>query len=257
MPIAGYDTRKLNNPVYALGCLGRGMVLLGRPQLRRFVLIPLLINLILFASAFGLAGYFFADLLDWLIPSWLDWLRWLLWPLFGFTVVLITFFSFTLVANLLAAPFYAKLAERTEQLLTGIPPRPPEASLTKTIAQEMGAEVRRLGYFLQWAAPLAILSLIPGVNLITPLLWLVLNAWFLGLEYSAYPLANHGILFPEAKRLLRQAWVGELTLGGVVMLGIGIPLLNVLVPPAAVIGATLYFVNARSQLELEISSATN
>ncbi len=242
---ADYDTSKLDNPVYALRCLGRGIVLLGQPQLRKFVLIPLLINLILFAGAFGLAGYWFADFLDWLIPAWLHWVRWLLWPLFGLAFVLISLFSFALMANLLASPFYAKLAERTEAFLTGIQPQPPEAGFANAVIREMGAEFRRLGYFLLRAIPLAILTLIPGVNLVAPFLWLVFNAWFLGMEYTAYPLANHGILFPEARRLLARARLGELTLGGVVMLGMGIPLVNILLPPAAVIAATLYFVNAR------------
>ncbi|WP_022947171.1 sulfate transporter CysZ [Methylohalobius crimeensis] len=245
METFAYDTKKLNNPVYALRCLGQGMALLGRPQLRKFVLIPLFINLILFAGAFTLAGYFFADFLDWLIPGWLDFLRWLLWPLFGLAFILITFFSFTLVANLLASPFYDKLAERTEELLTGIPPQPPEKSFAKAVIREMGAESRRLAYFVLRAIPLAILTLIPGVNLIAPFLWLLFNAWFMGLEYTAYPLANHDILFPEQRALLAKVRLGNLTVGGVVMFGVGVPLLNIVMPPAAVIAATVYFVNAR------------
>ncbi len=240
-----YDVRKLNNPVYALHCLGQGLALLRKAELRKFIVIPLLINLVLFAGAFGLAGYFFADFLDWLIPGWLDWLRWLLWPLFGLAFILITFFSFTLIANLLASPFYDRLAQRTEELMTGSPPQAAEESLLKAVVREMGAELRRLVYFVVRALPLAILSFIPGINLVAPLLWMFFNAWFLGLEYTAYPLANHGILFPEQRQLLGQARLGTLTLGGVVMFGIGVPILNIVMPPAAVIAATVYFVNAR------------
>ncbi|GAB6068380.1 sulfate transporter CysZ [Methylothermus subterraneus] len=253
MSALSFDTKKLNHPGYALRCLGRGILLLGRPPLRRFVLIPLLLNLILFAGAFALASHFFTAFLSGLIPDWLNWLHWLLWPLFALAFVLIAFFSFALVANLLASPFYAKLAERTEQMVTGQTPKPQEAGLLRTLLEELGGEVQRLGYFLRWAVPLAILSLIPGVNLIVPGLWLGFNAWFLGLEYSAYPLANAGLRFAEARRLLSQARVGGLTLGGAVMLGLGIPLVNVFLPPAAVIAATLYFVNARVQT----GSATN
>lgn len=245
MSINTYDTRKLNNPLYALSCLWRGIRLLPQPTLRRFVLIPLAINLLLYSGAFALAGYFFADFLGWLIPAWLDWLQWLLWPLFGLAFILITFFSFTLVANLLASPFYDKLAERTEELLTGEAPQPPEASLIQAVTREMGAELRRLWYFVTRAIPLMILSVIPGLNLIAPFLWLLFNAWFMGLEYTAYPLANHGLLFPQQRQLLARAKLGNLTLGGVVMFGIGVPLLNILMPPAAVVGATVYFVGAR------------
>ncbi len=245
MSLEAYDFRKLNNPLYALRCLWRGITLLPQPTLRRFVLIPLAINLLLYSGAFAVSGYFFADFLDWLIPAWLDWLRWLLWPLFGLAFILITFFSFTLVANLLASPFYDKLAERTEELLTGTAPQPPETSLSRAVVREMGAELRRLGYFVTRAVPLAIVSLIPGLNLAAPFLWLLFNAWFMGLEYTAYPLANHDILFPEQRRLLARARLGNLTLGGVVMFGIGVPLLNIVMPPAAVIAATVYFVGAR------------
>ncbi len=242
MPSAAYDTKKLNRPVYALRCLGQGIALLGQPQLRHFVLFPLLLNLILYTGAFFFTGYFFADFLAWLIPDQLSWLRWLLWPLFGLAFVLTACFSFTLIANLLAAPFYAKLAERTEQLLTGGAPHPPK---THAVLREMQAEAKRLGYFLRWAVLLAVLSLIPGLNLAVPWLWLGFNAWFLGLEYTAYPLANHGLLFPEAKRLLGRTRLGVLALGGIVMLGLGIPLLNLVLPQAAVIAATIYLVNAQ------------
>ncbi len=240
-----YDFKKLNSPVYAVRCLARGVGLLRHPQLRKFVLIPLAINFFLFAGAFALTSYFFADFLGWLIPAWLDWLRWLLWPLFGTIFILITFFSFTLVANLLASPFYDKLAWQTEVLLTGDEPRPAETRLFKAMAREMTAELRRLGYFIVRLIPLGLLSVIPGLNLIAPFLWLIFNAWFLALEYTAYPLANHGLLFPEQRQILAQARLGTLSLGGLIMLGVGVPLLNILIPPAAVIGATIYFIDAR------------
>ena len=240
-----YDFKKLNSPVYAFRCLAQGIGWLRHPQLRKYILIPLLINFLLFAGAFSLAAYFFADFLGWLIPAWLEWLQWLLWPLFGAIFILITFFSFTLVANLLASPFYDKLAWQTEVLITGTVPRPPEASFFKSIIREMSAELRRLGYFVIRLIPLGLLSIIPGVNLIAPFLWLLFNAWFLALEYTTYPLANHGLLFPEQRKILTQAKLGTLSLGGTIMLGIGIPLLNILVPPAAVIGATIYFTGAR------------
>ncbi|MCX8049278.1 MAG: sulfate transporter CysZ [Methylohalobius sp.] len=240
-----YAFSKLNDPIYALRCLGQGLVFLAQPQLRKFILIPLLINVILFASALLVTAYFFADFLDWLIPAWLVWLRWVLWPLFGLMFILMASFGFTLVANLLASPFYDRLAERTEELIGRIPVVPSEAGRTQTVVQEIGAEIQRLGYFLLRAFPLAILTLIPGVNLIAPLLGLMFNAWFLALEYFAYPLANHGILFPQARGLLKHAWLGQLTFGTVVLLGLGIPIVNVFLPPAAVIGATIYFAGAR------------
>lgn len=246
-PENDYELKKLNNPLYAALCLWQGLLLLRKPQLRRYILIPIAINLLLFGGAFGLAAYFFADFLTWLIPQWLGWLHWLLWPLFGAVFILITFFSFTLAANLLASPFYDRLAERAEAMIIGSRPKPEEEKWLRAAGREMTAELSRLAYFLIRIVPLGILSLIPAINLIAPFLWLVFNAWFLAIEYSTYYLANHGLRFPQQRKILSKAKFGAITMGGLIALGIAVPVLNVLVPPAAVVGATLYFVNARRQ----------
>ncbi|MEZ5582290.1 MAG: hypothetical protein R3F37_05475 [Candidatus Competibacteraceae bacterium] len=43
--------------------------------------------------------------------------------------------------------------------------------------------------------PLLVLFVIPGVNVIAPLLWLVFGAWMLALQYADYPMGNHGLRF--------------------------------------------------------------
>ena len=49
------------------------------------------------------------------------------------------------------------------------------------------------------------------------------------------------MLFAEQKRLLKSVRLGALNFGGVTLSGLTLPLLNVIVAPAAVIGATIYF----------------
>ena len=55
----------------------------------------------------------------------------------------------------------------------------------------------------------------------------------------AYPLENEGVLFDEQKQLAKSVRLGALSFGGVVV-GLTIPVLNIIVAPAAVIGATIY-----------------
>lgn len=62
----------------------------------------------------------------------------------------------------------------------------------------------------------------------------------MALEYMAYPLENEGLLFSEQKQLLKSMRLGALSFGGIAVLGLTIPLLNIIVAPAAVIGATVY-----------------
>jgi len=57
----------------------------------------------------------------------------------------------------------------------------------------------------------------------------------------AYPLENQGVLFSEQKELVKSVRLGALSFGGLAVLGLTIPVLNIIVAPAAVIGATLYF----------------
>jgi len=81
---------------------------------------------------------------------------------------------------------------------------------------------------------------IPGINLIAPLLWALFSAWSMSLEYMAYPLENAGILFIEQKQLLKSIRWGALSFGGMAVLGLSIPIINIIIAPAAVIAATLY-----------------
>ena len=81
-----------------LSYLRGGFVLLGRPGLRRFVVMPLLVNLLLFGGllwwAFGWVEAASQYLLE-LLPGWLQWLSRLLVPVFVLT-------SLVLVIGLLA-----------------------------------------------------------------------------------------------------------------------------------------------------------
>jgi CysZ protein len=229
-------SNKGNNPVFAASYLFKGIALLGSAPLRHFILIPILINIILYSIALTLGYYYIDSLINAFIPSWLHWLHWLLWPLFFVSFLIVGFFSFTALANLLSAPFYGKLAAKT---LTLINPEAIAAS-EQPISKVMLAESKRLIYILRLAIPLLVLSFIPGINLIAPLLWALFSAWSMSLEYMAYPLENAGILFIEQKQLIKSIRWGALSFGGIAVLGLSIPIINIIIAPAAVIAATIY-----------------
>lgn len=60
-----------------------GSKLIAKPGLRRFVLIPLLINGLLFAVGIAYAIHLFGTVIQVWLPEWLRWLDWLLWPSLG------------------------------------------------------------------------------------------------------------------------------------------------------------------------------
>ena len=237
-----------DNPLVGFNYLLHGLRLLSNPGLKRFVLLPLVINIVVF-SLVGWFGYTqFTVLLEWMLPedSWFSFLRWLLWPLFALTTLLITFYTFTVIANLLAAPFNEVLAAKVEQILTG--KKPPESGekLSRIILPAILSELRKLLYFLIRALPLLLLFLIPGINVAAPLLWLLFSSWFLALEYADYPMGNHGLNFSDQHRWMKGQRLTALGFGGGVTLLMMIPLLNFVAMPAAVAGATAFWCEKRA-----------
>ncbi len=229
--------KKGNNPVLAAGFLLKGLKLSLSPELRTFIIIPILINIVLYSGAFALGYFYVEDLINQFIPGWLHWLRWILWPLFFISFFIAGFFTFTVLANLIAAPFYGRLAAKTLAIITG----QSVVSAEQPIPKVIGAELIRIGYFSTRALPLLLLSVIPGLNVLAPVLWALFGAWGMVLEYMAYPLENEGLLFSEQKQLLKSVRLGAISFGGLAVLGLTIPVLNLIVAPAAVIGGTIYF----------------
>ena len=232
-----------NNPVSGAIYFVRGIRLIFAPGVRAYVVVPLLVNVLLFSAIIYFGAGQFRELLDWLLPDWLDWLAYLLLPLFFLIAVIIVFFTFSLVGNLVAAPFNGLLAEAVECHITGAPP--PAAGWKKMMAdlgRTMVSELRKLVYIVLWGGPGLLLFAIPGLNLAAPVIWMLFGAWMLAISYLDYPMGNHGLTFPEQRRQLGQRRYLALGFGGAAMFALAIPLVNFLVIPAAVAGATILWV---------------
>jgi CysZ protein len=219
----------------------RGLYLITRPGLRRFAALPLAINALLFGAVLAFAAYRFERLIQWAhdaLPSWLHWLEWLLWPLFVLTALLLVFYTFTLVANLIGAPFNGFLAEAVEVHITGSKPEPHRGMLAQ-VPHTFWSELIKLGYMARWSLLLFILFFIPGINIAAPFLWLAFGAWMLAVQYLDYPMGNHGLSFSEQRRRLRRKPVLALSFGAGALLATMIPVVNFIAMPAAVAGATV------------------
>lgn len=228
--------KKGNNPLFALSCLLQGIKMLTHKELRKYLLIPLFINMVLYTGGFVLGYHTVSALIHQFIPDWLSWLNWILWPLFFISFLVVGFFTFTLLANLIAAPYYSQLSAKTLEIISGQNIIKAELPWDKVFL----GELRRIGYLLLRILPLLLLFVIPVVNLIAPIIWAVFAAWGIAMEFMAYPLEDRGLPFPAQKQFLQQKRWGALSFGGVTSLGLTLPLINLLIGQAAVIGATIY-----------------
>lgn len=230
-------------------CLARGFSMLTQPGLRRYVVIPVAVNVVLIIGLVSLLGWQVGDWLDaWLsgLPNWLAWLENVLWWLVMVLATLAFCYFSTLLANLIASPFNGMLSSRVEQLVTG---RTPQTRMS--IAGEMwdgvAGEARRLRYYASRALLLGVLSLvllfIPVANLAIAPLWFVFGAYMLAFEYLDGPMGNRGWAFEAKLAHLQARRTRHLGFGALVTLMTAIPLANLVVMPAAVIGATLLYLD--------------
>jgi CysZ protein len=232
------------NVVGGVGYLLDGAKMLGHPSLRLFVLVPLTINILIFGTLIGYGFSYLTEFMDsWLswIPDWLGFIEWILWPLIGITFSLITGYLFTAVALIIASPFNGLLAEKAEELVTGKPVSGPEglANALMLVPRGIIRELAKLMYYVPMAAFVLLITFIPGLNAIAPLLWFLLGAWMMSIQFVDYPMDNHQLSFADVKEAVRSRRLSSMGFGGVVALCTGIPIVNFFVVPAAVVGATL------------------
>ncbi len=238
------------NPITGAGYLVKGLKMLPDPEIRPFVIVPLLINVVLFIAAFWVLfsqmGGWIDGLLSYL-PDWASFLHWFLWPLFALMVLLVAYYSFSIVANLIAAPFNGFLSEKVEKRLRGeLVVDEGWKALLAMVPRSIQRELAKLVYYLPRVLFLLILSFIPVINVISPLLWLWFGAWMMAIQYCDYPMDNNKVSFGQMKLLLKQERLTAIGFGGLIQACMLVPLLNLLIMPAAVVGATLYWVEAHA-----------
>jgi len=237
----------MSNPFSGILYFFQGLRLIVQPGLRRYVMIPLLINISLFGGLIWLGASQFEVFMNWLMPAFPEWLQWaesVLWVVFAVSALLILFFTFSLLANIVAAPFNGLLAEAVEIHLSGghMDNAGGWQKMLRELLPTIIDELRKLLYLLMWSVPFLLLFLIPVINLIAPFIWLAFSAWMLTVEYADYPMGNHGLRSDEQKQRLGNKRLLSLGFGGAVTVATMIPIVNFLVMPAAVAGATAMWV---------------
>lgn len=247
-----------------------GFKLIKHPSVRKYVLIPMSINIAIFSLGLWYAitqfsGFMesmpgmFPESLD--MPGWLEWINsiylwflgffgwveYLLWALFAVLFLVLVFYTFTIVANLISAPFNGFFSAAIERVLLG--ETADLGHIDRSIAEEVKValigETRKLLYTLKCLLPLGLLFLIlfflPLANSLIPVLWFAFGAWMLSIAYADYPMANHGLVFSQEKDIMKQNRRLSIGFGSAIMLMTMVPILNFFAVPVGVAGATKLF----------------
>jgi CysZ protein len=206
------------------------------------VAIPILINALLMTALIYFGGGWLLEKIQGFVdffPSWLSWLTWIITPVAALTIISMTLYFFSAVLNLVAGPFNGLLSEAVETKIAGT--EIPDEPIGELISRTLQRELKKLGYFIPRYIGLLVISFIPVINIVSPVLWFVFGAWVLTLQYLDYALDNNGHSFQDLHQALKLQPLTTLGFGFIVAVGFMIPVVNLLVMPAAVCGATLYW----------------
>lgn len=218
-----------------------GAQLMRQPRLLRFAWIPALLSLAIIWAGLWFAFSYITEFSDFLVaqmPSWLGFLSFILTPLLYLLGLLTGAWLFGLVAILIASPLLGDLSLAVEQHTT--PATAPQApAFLPGLVAALRREGRKLLYHLPRLLGVAVLSVIPVINTLSPLLWLVFGAWTLAVQFADYPAENRGLAFTDTLQRLRRARWTALGFGACATIALAIPILNFILVPVAVVGGTL------------------
>lgn len=219
------------------------------PPLWKYILFPFLINVVVFAAGFL---YFLAklDRLLTFIPKSEGWYFGVLYyavaVILVLTFIIIAFYAFTIIGNIIASPFNSALSEKTEALMNSSAAASASGviALFKDVAHSVGTEIKRLLYFLFWLFPLLLINFIPVIGQVLYfILMFFYTCYALTFSFMDYSLDRRFRSFRQKNKIIFSD-KARMTGFGTVCFMIGlIPVLNLFLIPVCVIGATMMFVN--------------
>ncbi len=226
-----------------------GFHLLRKKSIRIYVIIPMMINMLLLTSA---SFWFLQKVSHWKqqlydgsyawVQTLLDYVGWLLWPIIILILLIGFIYLFSILANLIASPFNSLLSEAIEEHLSGeTSPQFNFTSFVKEFPAIISREIIKLLYWLPRALLFGLLFFIPVINFFAPVIWFLFSAWMLSIQYMDYPADNNKIPFKQLVHQLSQQRGSCLIFGGLIAFFMIIPIINIIVMPIAVAGATVYW----------------
>ena len=225
-----------------------GLKLLWHPEIRWLVLMPLLINLLLFGTATGFAAQWLGDWLENIlssVPDWLHWLAWVIWLLFMSLALMTYAFTFTIVANLIGSPFYGLISEKVILMALDSSDEAAQSSPTlwRIACSSFVRQLQLMAYLMPRTVVVGlicfVISFIPLLNFVAPLIMGSWAAWSLSLQYLDYPADAQQVSFAQLRQRAGDQRMQSMGFGLSALVASVIPLFNLLLLPATVIGGTL------------------
>jgi len=220
----------------------------------KYAAAPVAISTVILGIAYFLVYRYFLRFLTPLVGSAWYWqaVYYLLLAVVAVLVLVVVFFLFTRIASAVASPFNDLMSEKTEQLVRGRFVETPFSILTvlKDSGRAISHSFKILGLYCACLVAGLPLLFVPGIgSFLYAAAGVLLSAYMFAFEYLGYPMDRRRFSFSEKRRFLRSRIRSIMGFGLGNLAVASIPLVNLLLIPAAVVGGTLLF--------LDLSSAEN
>jgi len=245
--------------VAAVQCYGKAHQFINRHKLWKWILLPGIIYCLLFiAGIYFVWGYSgnFVDYLFGLLPlrtwiqelesSWVSFVFILLAFSIRILLLLLYFSYFKYLFLMIGSPLFAYLSEKTEAILQRRDFPFSMRQLMKDIMRGIRLSLRNMVYQTICLLLLFILSFIPVVGWITPLVGFLVECYFYGFSMMDYSCERHRMNMRQSITFIKEHRGMALGNGMVFYLFLFIPLLGWLLAPSyAVIAATIHLQDKR------------
>ena len=251
---------RIKPPMFDLAAFTRGMFmpfrgarfLIATRGLKRYAVLPLIFNIILYALAIGVFLYFvwnwdvYAVAWDFWGPvgRWLaaavNWMGWLVKLVVVVLGLGAAFFTFTGVGMALASPLNDILSEKVEMAYLGIEVKPgmPFRFTMRAGLLSFCDSLRNLARQLFYTVLTLPFLLVPLIGFIP--LFLV-GAYFAGFGFLDSAMARNFLRPPHKKLLVTKRYWEILGFGAAMQISFAIPGLGMLLMPVGVVAGTLLY----------------
>jgi CysZ protein len=195
----------LKEIVIAIQAWGEAHRFILQHRLWKWVLIPGLLYTILFISGIYFFGRSATDVVEYIthILHLSDWSQQFQNSLLGFLftfagiifwlTLLLFYFSFLkYICLIIGAPLFAYLSGRTEAIIENKTETPGWSAIRKEAARGIKLALRNCGWQTVYLVALLLLSLIPVIGWITPLIVLFMECYYYGFSMVDYGMARKG-----------------------------------------------------------------
>lgn len=227
--------------------LGTGFAVIARsPGLLLLGALPALLSVVLLVGALGGLLYLASDITTWLTPfatTWSPMWRDAVRVVVGLAIVAaaallasVTFIALTLA---IGGPFYEYIAEQAERRL-GLDTSDDGSGWFRMLGRGIAGSLQLIVMSIVGAGLLFVLGFVPVLGqTVVPVLGAVFGAWIVSLEMVGMVFQRRGLTMRDRRRALGHQRATALGFGLPAYLLCLVPILQLVVIPAAVVGGTL------------------